>query len=380
MLGAQQQFELLGHNDLGALGWWGGLALHQSYAYVGSYEQPSVAIVDISDPAQPQQLESLALGAGSQPVELRTLSDLNLLVVSDSGNDRLLSFDVSDPAHPTPLSDYALPGEPHEFFLWRDAQRVLAYVTFFDHQPPSLVVVDLSDPRQPTEAGRWSAPADGIAGDLHSISVSPDGKTAYASLWKGGFVVLAVDVPRISAIRESGRSTGIVFVNVHSALPLRDSRYVLLAQEISTCPFAGMRIVDIAEPSRPSLVAHIRLPENRCTDIPAGATYSVHDPLVVGDLVLTSWYAAGVQAFDVSDPAAPVRVGQYIPTGDGAGGLNLWNTRYPVAMFSYPIVRDGLIYVTDSQTGLHILRYTGPQRESIERVKQAEGNVTLSGQ
>jgi hypothetical protein len=121
----------------------------------------------------------------------------------------------------------------------------------------------------------------------------------------------------------------------------------------------------------------MRLPENACSGIPAGGTYSVHNPLVVGDLVLASWYAAGVQAWDVSDPAAPRRVGQYVPTGEGSGGQNLWGSSYPVAMFSYPIVRDGLIYVADGQTGLHILRYTGPGREWVEGVRQAEGNVTL---
>ena len=158
---------------------------------------------------------------------------------------------------------------------------------------------------------------------------------------------------------------------------MRDPRYLLLAQEISTCPFSGMRIIDISDPARPVAVSHMLLPENACTGIPAGGTYSVHNPLVVGDLVLASWYAGGVQACDVSDPALPRRVGQYVPTGEGSGGQNLWGSTYPVAMFSYPIVRDGLIYVSDGQTGLHILRYTGPGREAIDSGAHVEGNVTL---
>ena len=78
-----------------------------------------------------------------------------------------------------------------------------------------------------------------------------DGRSAYASMWKGGTVVLAIDLPKISALRAPGQRPGITFVNVHSSVSMRDPRYLLLAQEISTCPFAGMRIIDISDPARP---------------------------------------------------------------------------------------------------------------------------------
>ena len=91
------------------------------------------------------------------------------------------------------------------------------------------------------------------------------------------------------------------------------------------------------------------------------------------DIIL---YSAGVQAIDVSDPFSPRRVGQYVPTGEGAGPRSLLG-EYPVQMFSYPILRDGLLYAVDSQSGLFVLRYTGPGAESLTDISLAESNVTV---
>jgi hypothetical protein len=91
---------------------------------------------------------------------------------------------------------------------------------------------------------------------------------------------------------------------------------------------------------------------------------------------LVSWYAAGVQVVDLSNPLVPRRVGQFVPSGEGAGPRSLLGT-YRVQMFSYPLLRDGLIYVVDSQSGLYVLRYTGPGAEALAAIPLAEGNVTI---
>ena len=46
-------------------------------------------------------------------------------------------------------------------------------------------------------------------------------------------------------------------------------------------------------------------------------------------------------------------------------------------LWSFPVLSEGLLYVSDIQTGLHILRYTSPYAETINAVPQAEGNVTI---
>ena len=46
-------------------------------------------------------------------------------------------------------------------------------------------------------------------------------------------------------------------------------------------------------------------------------------------------------------------------------------------MWSYPIIKGGLIYVIDIRNGLYILRYSGPHADEINNVKFLEGNSDL---
>jgi len=48
-----------------------------------------------------------------------------------------------------------------------------------------------------------------------------------------------------------------------------------------------------------------------------------------------------------------------------------------VTMWSYPIIRDGLIYVIDIRNGLYILRYTGPHAGEVADIRFLEGNSNL---
>jgi hypothetical protein len=48
-----------------------------------------------------------------------------------------------------------------------------------------------------------------------------------------------------------------------------------------------------------------------------------------------------------------------------------------VVIWSFPIVKDGLIYVVDVRNGLYILRYTGPGAGELAQVSFLEGNSNL---
>jgi hypothetical protein len=318
------------------------------------------------------------------------LPDLGLLVILNFSPDlSVLTFDVSDCFQPRPLSALALGGLPHEFFLWRDPsdpRRLLLYVAMWSHQQPDLRVVDLSDPAEPRVVGAWTAAIDGAPGTLHSLSLSPDGQRAYLALWEGGFLLadasdfaLGRPDPQLRPLRDAaGRLAPLPGTNVHSAVPLADPRFVFLTQEIYGCPFAGVVVADILDPARPQRAGSLALRENdpACSDVPPAAVFTSHNPLVVGDLVFVTWYGGGLQVLDVRDPTNPRRVGVYVPSGAGAASGSYVGT-YPAQLWSYPILRRGIFYVVDIQSGLHILRYTGPGAEAVAAVDHAEGNVTV---
>ncbi len=82
---------------------------------------------------------------------------------------------------------------------------------------------------------------------------------------------------------------------------------------------------------------------------PPGA-WSIHNNEVVGDRSYVSWYSNGIVALDLTtlqgdDPRNPVKVGRFIPPGDPL----VWGV----------VVEDGLVYASDMNSGLWILRPTG---------------------
>jgi hypothetical protein len=48
-----------------------------------------------------------------------------------------------------------------------------------------------------------------------------------------------------------------------------------------------------------------------------------------------------------------------------------------VVIWSFPIIRNGLIYVVDIRNGLFVLRYRGPHHNSVDHVAFLEGNSNL---
>ena len=48
-----------------------------------------------------------------------------------------------------------------------------------------------------------------------------------------------------------------------------------------------------------------------------------------------------------------------------------------VVFWSYPIIRNGLIYAIDIRNGLYVLKYTGPHASEVAGINFLEGNTNL---
>ena len=88
-------------------------------------------------------------------------------------------------------------------------------------------------------------------------------------------------------------------------------------------------------------------------------SWSVHNTEVSGAHAYSAWYSHGIVALNLSNPAAPTMVGQFVPpttarfTGSLGGG--------PALVWGVAIDRStGIVYASDMRTGLWIVRPTGP--------------------
>jgi hypothetical protein len=87
-------------------------------------------------------------------------------------------------------------------------------------------------------------------------------------------------------------------------------------------------------------------------------SWSIHNTEVLGNRAYSSWYSAGIVALDMTNPASPVQVGQFVPDTSkrhanslGTGPAEVWGVAIDPA--------TGIVYASDMRTGLWIVQPTG---------------------
>lgn len=167
----------------------------------------------------------------------------------------------------------------------------------------------------------------------------------------------------------------VAMVGVHSAVPVpnrpsltkgntkKRPAWVVITEEwpFGPCPERGLRIINVESEINPMMVGALAQSDSlveKCLaqPKPPGALIRpmmhAHNPTVLPDLVFVGWLGHGVRAIDISNPFNPREVGHArpVPWGD---------------IMTYPDIHNGLIYVGDNHTGLHVLKYTGPHADEV---------------
>jgi hypothetical protein len=155
----------------------------------------------------------------------------------------------------------------------------------------------------------------------------------------------------------------------HSMTPTPDGRVTDLAQE------AG-RIIDEYRIAQ-NLDSFCRSP----ADDPATEqfnSYTSHNPTLLRDLAFVTWHSGGLQAIRIDRGLR--QAGWFSPRPlDAVANEDPALSAGPnkVVMWSFPIIKDGLIYVIDIRNGLYILRYTSDRQCAVRRISFLEGNSNL---
>jgi hypothetical protein len=178
----------------------------------------------------------------------------------------------------------------------------------------------------------------------------------------------------------------VSMTGVHSAVPVpsrpsltkgnssQRPAWVVLTEEwpFGPCPERGLRIVNVEQEITPMLVGTIAQSDSVVDNClaqpkPPGATIRpmmhAHNPTVFPNIVFVGWLGHGVRAIDISNPFNPREVGhaRMVPWGD---------------VMTYPDFHNGLMYVGDNHTGLHVLKYTGPHADEVPKAAIYSSNRT----
>lgn len=159
----------------------------------------------------------------------------------------------------------------------------------------TIRIIDVSNPQNPVF--KWSlTPRDSFW--VHAAHIRGD--RMYLSGWGGTIEIydlanLATEPPRFLGSIQGGN-------NNHSSWTSEDGNYLFSCRELED---GDLRVYDVRNPAEPLLVKTIKT-----SDLGLNAI-SPHNPIVKGNLLYISWYQAGVQVFDITDPTSPRRVAQY---------------------------------------------------------------------
>jgi hypothetical protein len=400
------------------------IAIAGDIAYVGSrIDMKPVLIVDISDPTNPQVIGEIGQPAEGLPSmssrELRATTNPPYLFIlnlqcsptlhgcASAGGEveNVKQYDISNPKNPLLIGTHHVMGgplvsrSPHEFFVWQDPSapdRVLQLIAA--PGKPSLEIV-AATPTGPSLVLQFDPYSQGMVTPggmdnlLHSVSTSDDGRQIYLSHQTAGLYIAdmstIVDNAEMKMIEMLTPPTAAVKFGVmgpHSAVPVPSRKLLVTTEEVypppfgAGCPWGHVRLVDIANPAAPALRGEYKLPENdpSCAANGPMIAFTAHNLTTTTNLSLATWYAGGLQAIDISDPMAPFQLAEFRPEplvsvmveDPGLGGSK-------VEMWSYPIIKDGLIYVIDSRNGLYVLRYRGLWGEEISQRTFLEGNSNI---
>ena len=323
----------------------------RDYAYVGTFLHDWMKAFDVTDPSRPVLTDSIQ-------VDARRINDVKIhpgghigIITREGASDRrngMVILDLSAPAHPVILSEYTdtVTGGVHN--VWVDGDSDLVYACH--NGTNDLHIIDISDPRNPAEVGRWGL--DKRSKTLHDVIVQ-DGY-AYLSYWDDGVIILDV-----GAATHGGAPSAPAFVsqykypegNTHVAW--RHGQYLFVGDEIwpeGWQPYAPIdatgyiHVLDVTDLDDPVEVARYEVPD-------AGA----HNIWAEGDRLYVGYYQGGLRVVDISgelrgDLYRQGREMAALRTADDVSVVPGWPMTWGAQLFK------GNIYTSDLNSGLWIAR------------------------
>lgn len=339
-------------------------------AYLGSYDDQGVAVIDTTDVTRPRLADRLSTHITSDTLTSDS-ADLDLvgryLAVShqpwsDEGAFSGISiYDIGpNPLHPTLVGHYALPGGIHTVQLDPEVEagRPYAYANAFEFGVEEVFIVNIFNGavvgtyQSPEQQGCVPSDADcEVFNSPHDATLQRDPVSHhmldYVAYWDSGLRIVDVEDPaaptEIGSFDYPGQPSGGPCC-AHSASPTPSGNWVYLEDEIGVGGTGGVHILDThtchEQPGvacRPVQVGFWHInghPVQAAAVNGQGSgsyhgvierffTWDAHNLDIKGEnTLLVANYTMGIRLVDTSDKTNPVETSFYLPNANKSLACN----------------------------------------------------------
>jgi hypothetical protein len=288
-------------------------------------------------------------------------------------------YDISKPASPREIAFLEIPGLGLHRIWWVGGRY--AYVSahmdgFTDH---IMAAIDVSDPAHPTLMGNWWLPGMWLAGGEQPLA--PKGKRcsahhaiiagnlAYGAWRDGGLTVHDISDPARARLVSHTNWSPPFAGGTHTPLPLPDRNLLVVADEATSSDCANgiayTWVLDVRAPENPVTIATLPTPkeEDFCAKGGKFGPHNLHEnrpgALQSSHLIFATYHNAGLRVFDIANAFEPRETAYYVPPPPET--LVDFRPTAAKVIQSCDVFVDtnGIMYMTDTNAGLYILQYKG---------------------
>lgn len=382
------RLELVGHTTLGApdgnitnMDVREDLGLAATGSFVNA--DTEVHIADVSDLENPEHVTTTSVGVGYVNDVFFHPTEPWVFTANEGGPDAGWSIlDVDDPEEPELYGPFDVEGGAgvHTIIAF-DEEHVIVSGT-----GRGIVIYDVTDPENPRDIGDFQ-----VAHEGHSVaSTSPDdpghthpsgyvhdtqvrGDYVYLANWDHGLYILDLSEPSNPAVAASfdyqEEDADVPLRNAHHAFPHPEDDICILGEEVGSGEPGYKHVIEFdLEAGETERLSSFRPPQGSAQQ-PTGqqgfwwtghfSDWGVGDQQ---DVLFSGDYKAGVQTFDLSDPANPERIDQYMTT-DGADEVRQADPARSIdaipQVWGANTKDSEYVYVSDANTGLFVFTLEG---------------------